>query len=483
MTHEKLRRLLALAAIGLAVAACSDDASVAPTAGTVAPSFRIARQCDANGIRSALAEMLEGPAVAGTVPRFNQAEAARRAGDVAAALDGYGSVLKRIIVEYEARRVRVPPHYVDAQDVTDYVISSILACAGSPLRGGGTIVGGIDEGPGDRTVCVAMPGQENECTLPNADVTILTSPTFLDGLALFVITRTPTVNPFVDYERWSPIWQVQVLPLAAQTNYPYYAGPGAPWPAPPADPDAFAVIGVCVVDVAGEHHPPVEQLQVAQAVELPTAGPVVELEPATGIGDEEIEDRLDCTAGPGTSPVETPTSLATPFGSSRFALASWRILRGAGSAIGGLLAPTPLHAARRFDGGIGGKTFAMQSRFAVVEPEDDEVPTPSLAIFEGEPNPSDGPITATTIAIGFTTELLARVPSAAAAVPATFCSWQSRNSSVASVTPAPGGATAVVSGVSTGSATITANCAEGLASVTVGVAPPVSVTTPPGGTP
>ena len=24
-----------------------------------------------------------------------------------------------------------------------------------------------------------------------------------------------TVNPFVGYERWSPIWQVQVLPSAA----------------------------------------------------------------------------------------------------------------------------------------------------------------------------------------------------------------------------------------------------------------------------
>ena len=480
--RRKLQLLLTLALTGLGVA-CSDDASVEPTAGAVAPSFRIALQCDAPGIRSALAQMLESPAVAATVPRFNQAEAARRAGNVQVALDGYGVVLKRVIAEYEAGRVGVPPNYDDAQDVTDYVISSILACAGSPLSGGGTIVGGIDEGPGDRTVCVATPGEQNECTLPNADVTILTSPSFLDGLALFVITRTPTVNPFVGYERWSPIWQVQVLPLTAQTNYPYYAGPGAAWPAPPADPDAFAVIGVCVVDVAGEHHPPVEELQVAQAVELPTTGPVVELEPATGIGDEEIEDRLDCTAGPGTSPVENPTSLATPFGSSRFALASWRVVRGAGSALGGLLAPTPLHAARRFDGGIGGKTFSMQSRFAVVEPEDDEVPTSPLAIFEGEPNPSEGAITATAVAIGFTTELLARVPSAAAALPATLCTWQSSNPSVAGVTPAPGGASAVVGGISTGSATITANCAEGLAAVTVAVSPPVTVTAPPGGTP
>ena len=483
MTHHKLRLLLALAASGLAAAACSDDASVEPTATAVAPSFRIARQCDAPGIRSALGQMLQGPAVTATVPRFNQAETARRAGNSAAALEDYGAVIERLVAEYAEGRVGVPQHYADAQDATDYVISSILACAGSPLSGGGTIVGGVGEGPGDRTVCVALPGASNECTLPNADVTILTSPTFLDGLALFVIARTPTVNPFVGYERWSPIWQVQVLPLTAQTNYPYYAGPGAPWPAPPADPDAFAVIGVCVVDVAGEHHPPVGELQVAQAVELPTTGPVVELEPVTGIGDEEIDERLDCTAGPGTSPVETPTSLATPFGSSRFALASWRVVRGAGSAFAGLLAPTPLHAARRFDGGIGGKTFAMQSRFAVVEPEDDEVPAPSLSIFEGAPNPSEGPITATAVAIGFTTELLARVPSAAASVPATYCSWQSNNASVASVTPAPGSAAAVVDGLSTGTATVTANCAEGLASVTIQVSPPVTVAAPPGGAP
>lgn len=470
--RRELQLLLTLALTGLG-AACSDDASVEPTAGDVAPGFRIARQCDAAGIRAALGGMLEGPAVAATVPRFNEADAARRAGNMSVAIERYGAVIERIVDEYEAGRVGVPQHYADAQDVTDYVVSSILACAGSRVTEVGTIVGGIDEGPGDRTVCVALPGRANECTLPNADVTILTSPTFLDGLALFVIRRTPTVNPFVGYERWSPIWQVQVLPLTAQTNYPYYAGPGAPWPAPPADPDAFAVIGVCAVDVAGEHHPPVEQLQVAQAVELPTAGPVVELEPATGIGDEEIEDRLDCTAGPGTSPVENPTSLATPFGSSRFALASWRVVRGAGSAVAGLLTPRPLHAARRFDGGIGGKTFSMQSRFAAVEPTDDEEPTPPLAIFEGEPNPSDGPITATAVAVGFTTELLARVPTAAAAVPATFCSWQSRSSSVASVTPAPGGASAVVTGLAPGTATITANCAEGLASVTVGVSAPV----------
>ena len=470
--RRELQLLLTLALSGLG-AACSDDPAVEPTAVAVAPDFRIARQCDAPGIRSALGQMLDGPAVAATVPRFNQAETARRAGNLPVALDGYADVLERLIAEYAAGRVGTARYHDGAQGATDYVLSSILACAGSPLSGGGTIVGGIGEGVGDRTVCVAVPGRPNECTLPNSDVTLLTSATFLDGLALFVIARTPTVNPFVGYERWSPIWQVEVLPITAQTNYPYYAGPGAPWPAPPADPDAVAVLGVCVVDVAGEEHPPVGELQVAQAVEQPTTGPVVELEPATGLGDAAIEDRLDCTAGPGTSPVETPTSLATPFRSSRFALASWRALRGAGSALGGLLLPTPLHAARRFDGGIGGKTFALQSRFAAVEPQADEEPAPPLAIFEGAPNPSEGPVTATAVAIGFTTELLARVQSAGGALPATSCTWQSTAASVAGVAPAPGGASAVVSGLATGTATITANCAEGRASVTVAVSPPI----------
>jgi len=480
VTHHPLRLPLALAVAVLAAAACSDGRSVEPTAATAAPSFRIARQCDAPGIRSALGAMLEGPAVAATVPRFNQAEAARRAGNLPVALEHYGAVIERVVAEYAAGRVSVPRNYTSAQDVTDYVISSILACAGSPVDGVGTIVGGIGEGAGDRTVCVALPGRANECTLPNADVTILSTPTFLDGLALFVITRTPTVNPFVDYQRWSPIWQVQVLPLAAQTNYPYYAGPGASWPAPPADPSAFAVVGVCVVDVAGEHHPPIETLQVAQAVEQPVPGPVVELETAAGIGDAEIDERLDCAAGPGTSPVESSTALVGPFGSSRFALASWRALRGAGSALGALLTPAPLHAAMRFDGGIGGKTFAMQSRFAVVETEGEGEPTAPIAIFEGAPNPSEGPITATAVAVGFTTELLARAGATAGAGPATACTWQSSDAEVASVDPAPDGASAVVGGHATGTATITANCAEGLASVTVSVSPPVTVVAPGG---
>jgi hypothetical protein len=363
-------RLLAVIALtgATALAACADDAAPGPTQVVGPPRLQIVTTCDPAAVRATMATLFtEGAAKVFAIPTFNEAQTKQRAGDATGALSLYYAVINHVLGEYAANRAVTPKRYESTQDAVEFVVSSLYACAGQPVPMElQDAIEAVSGGTDDATVCAAGSGFPVDCTLPNKDATVLAEPGFLDEPALIVIDLDGT-DPFTGFhERWSPAWRIRVLPLTAQANYPYY-GTGGAYPNAPAT--AFrAVVGLCVVDRAGESgpipHPGLEGLVVAQKVASPSTLSPIELVPATTINGVSIDDRLDCTEGT----TNTAALTANPFGSSRFAIAGWRALRGVGSTIGSVLAPRPLYAAAFFDGGIGGETISFESWYAAVEP-------------------------------------------------------------------------------------------------------------------
>jgi hypothetical protein len=353
-------------AVGLAaamlLAACGDDAP-APTQ-ALAPRFQVAASCNPAAVRAALASVLEnGRAKSGAIPAFNRAEQTKRQSGPAAARPEYYAIIDFVLGEHAAGRIDEPRNFADASDAVEFVVSSLYRCAGdAPPADLGGVLDDIEDGGGSTIACAGGAGLPTDCTLPNGDVTVLAEPGFLTGPALVVIELDPANDPFTPVygERWSPVWRIRVLPITAQANYPQHTGPAGPVV-------ALAAVGLCVVDQPGGsgslEHPSLDELQVSQGAAGNVIPPFL-LERIAALNGVVIDDRLECAEG-STDVGLLPTS---PFGASRLAVAGWRALRDAGSAVGGLLAPKPLYAAAFFDGGIGGKVTSFESWYAAVPP-------------------------------------------------------------------------------------------------------------------
>lgn len=462
--RPRLRSAFLLAAAALLAACGGDDRS--GVAQIIAPNLQIATSCDPAGIRSTLAKVLvDGPAKGAAISSFNVGEQARGAGNTLLAQQSYASSLQVVLAEYVANRTTSPKKYASTQDAVDYLISSILLCGGTVLPELTTIVGDIGASDaGDQTICAFAPGMPIDCRLPNVDVIVQAGPGFFTGLGVLSIQPVQT-DPFATAypgARWSPVWRIQVLPITAQANYPYYFG-GAYLNGPPNTTER-ATVAVCAADRQGEDgniaHPPFSQLVVSQAVELPP-NPILEL-PA----DPAVAALLNCVEG-STNYASARTS---PFGSSRVAVAGWSALQSAGSALGSAFLPQPAHAASFFfDGGIGGKVTSFESWFAVVAPQ-------PLALYS-RPLLQTNQVLFTEIPgnglvgyVGDPTYELAASTSDNELVPATSCSFTSANPNVATVTTS--GPQTLLTFANIGTTTVTATCAEGTGSATVTVNPP-----------
>ena len=350
--HAKVAVLLTLGGV---LAACSDD--VGPSPNIVTPRMRIATTCDPSAVRATMAAVLsEGTVKAEAVPLFNSAEQKKGAGNLAAAVPDYYAAMNVVLDEFASGRTLAAKKYGNTQDAVEFVVSSLFLCAGQQvpvdLRSTLQTVG---EGAGtDRTVCAAGVGIPVDCTLPNGQTTVLAEAGFFDAPGLLLIEPNGTSGGFAEFTgvRRSEVSRIRALPIESQANYPYYSEPViASAPSVAVDLPA-AVVGVCETDHGSS------SLQIVQQLE--SSRRFVPLPRRNELNGVKIADRLSCA----DAETELTLGAATPFGSSRFAVAGWRVLRGIGSA----LAPRPLHAAVRFDGGIGGETFSFESWFAAVEP-------------------------------------------------------------------------------------------------------------------
>ena len=359
--HRRLLAVVVVTAVAL-LAACGDAAAPAPTQ-AIAPRLQVAMTCNAAAVRSALAGTLgEGRAKSVAIPTFNRAEQAKHKGR-ATARPIYYAVIDLVLGEHAAGRTDASTKFADANDAVEFVVSSLYLCAGDAAPAQlGDVIAGIEGDGGSSVACAGGAGLPTDCTLPNGDVTVIAEPGFLTEPALVVIELDPANDPFTPAygQRWSPVWRIRVLPITAQANYPQYTGPAGPI-------SALAAVGLCVVDQPGAsgplEHPPLDELQVSQGA-AGNAIPPFLLDHLASLNGVTIADRLDCAAGS----TDVGAITTSPFGASRLAAAGWRALRGAGTAVGSLLAPAPLHAAVRFDGGIGGKVLSFESWYSAVRP-------------------------------------------------------------------------------------------------------------------
>ena len=356
---------IALPLAMLAVAACSDGAPPGPT-GVSPPSLANAPSptaCDPDGIRSSAAALLETTDLKSRfLPDFNTAQSVAKASGVDEAYPLYFSLIAFVLDRFDKGRLTLDPTSSAAHEAMNALVGSLLACAGVPYPAGlDLIIARMGTGDPHYAICPVLDpdAPQNTCVVPSEGAAIWLTQGFLSREAL--ILMEPAFNAEGQFEdefgtTWSGVWRVRIVPAEAQTYYAYD---------PPPSEAPSASVAVCPLRRYATFHPEEEdQMRLAQAGEGEFEGELDLLDPSA-LAASLLGDCATYRSTP--APMPSGVASAEWLGGPLSALLAGRgenVLRSAGHAIGRLFEVQPLWA---WDGGIGGGTRRVTSRFAGVE--------------------------------------------------------------------------------------------------------------------
>lgn len=466
MHHRLLTVALALALPALA--ACGDAAPPGPT-GIAPPALSHTLSptvCDPAGIRGSAAELLQTTDLKSRfLPDYNRAEDVRRTQGVDAAYPLYFDLIAFVLDRFEEDRLTLARTSAEAQASVNSLVGSLLACVEVAYPSGlDLILGRIGAGDPHYAICpaITLGAPQITCVVPSGGAAIWLPQGFLARAAL--ILMEPAFNAEGQFEEvygttWSGVWRIRIVPPDAQAYYAYD-------PPPPSAPSAS--VAVCPLVRYADFHAELEnQMRLAQAGEGAFEGDLALLDPSA-LASSLLGDCSTYRASPPPSPLGAVASGGASFGALDGLLArrEMRTLRSAaGRALSHLFDVRPLYA---WDGGIGGGTKRITSRFAGVEQQ---------GLYLRTEDPTTGEVETLALATQDSRVLYASQTEFGMLMPGGACTWASSHRRVTATADADSSWKATfTTSRSTGDATVTATCTRDAAVHTASVL--VTVTRP-----